>query len=69
MCSMKKSLSVELYDLAQAEKEIIAGKVEQINKMTPIIVSWPKSHKNCYQLNINFFLSTSVTAINKFQNC
>ena len=64
MCSKKKSLAVELYDLSQAEKEIIACKAEQINKMTPIIVSWLKSHKN-----LNYFLPTSVTAINKFQNC
>ena len=35
MCSKKKSLAVELYDLSQAEKEIIACKAEQINKMTP----------------------------------
>ena len=70
MCSKKKSLVVELCDLSQAEKEIIACKAEQINKMTPIIVSWLKSHKNGYQLNLNsFFLSMSVTAINKFQNC
>ena len=28
MCSKKKSLAVELYDLSQAEKEIIACKTE-----------------------------------------
>ena len=57
MCSKKKSLAVELCDLSQAEKEIIACKAEQINKMTPIIVSWLKSHKNCYQLNLNSFIT------------
>ena len=36
MYSKKKSLAVELCDLSQAEKEIIACKAEQINKMTPI---------------------------------
>ena len=57
MCSKKKILDLESHDLSQAEKEIIACKAEQINIMTPIIVSWLKSHKNCYQLNLNYFIT------------
>ena len=55
MYSKKKSLAVKSCDLSQAEKEIIACKAEQINKMTPIIVSWLTSHKNGYQLKLNYF--------------
>ena len=36
LCSKKKILGVESHDFSQAEKEITAGKAEQIHKMTTI---------------------------------